>query len=324
MRQGRHRPSGASRLVGWLAGALLLVAILYAGLAGVSAAREGGPGTTPDYTSAGPVARPALDPPAGGPLAPDHPAVVAPGADYAFDDHFVHVPARLAAPARVLVVLHGMGGAGREMCDSVRAWSDREGWVVVGPTFAYGDWTDPSQVAREEPRLVPRLARILDELPARLGRPLDTRVVLFGFSRGGQVAERFALVYPERVRGVVVLAAGTYTLPLREAIVDGEAVPLRYPFGVADLAERFGRDLDLAALRQVPFWIGVGAADNQPGLPAPWTPYLGDGRVERARRFAAALEGLGITARVQEFPGVGHELSEGERDAALAFVRALP
>jgi pimeloyl-ACP methyl ester carboxylesterase len=138
------------------------------------------------------------------------------------------------------------------------------------------------------------------------------------------MAHRFAMVYPERVKGVVILAAGTYTLPLREAAVGGETVALRYPLGAADLRERFGRDLDLDALRRVPFWIGVGAEDRGTGLPALWTPLLGDGRVERAHRFAAALQSQAIPVHVAEFPGVGHDVGEAERDAALGFISTLP
>ena len=244
------------------------------------------------------------------------------GEDFVFDDYFVHVPAGLVEPARVLVVLHGMGGAGRDMCDSVRAWADRERWMLVGPTFGYGDWTDPEQVAREGPRLIPRLAQILDELPTKIGRAIQPRVALYGFSRGGQMAHRFAMLYPQRVQTVAILAAGTYTLPLRETTLGSERVALRYPLGAADWQERFGRDLDVGALRGIRFWIGVGADDREPGLPAPWTPYLGDGRVERAHRFAEILQGADVAVQVTEFPGVGHDISDAERDAALAFLTA--
>jgi hypothetical protein len=130
------------------------------------------------------------------------------------------------------------------------------------------------------------------------------------------------MLYPQRVQAVAILAAGTYTLPLRETTVGSQTVALRYPLGAADLPERFGRDLDVGALRGVAFWIGIGADDRQPGLPAPWTPYLGDGRVERAHRFAAILETLNVAVQVAEFPGVGHDVSDAERDAALAFLAA--
>ena len=75
--------------------------------------------------------------------------------EFTVEDYFVHVPHGVSDPAPVLVALHGMGGTGPGACDGVRSWADREGWVLVGPTFAYGDWTNPEQVAREGPSYLP-------------------------------------------------------------------------------------------------------------------------------------------------------------------------
>jgi predicted esterase len=296
-----------------------------------------------DGTSAAVLARPARDPspadspPVAGSLSTDAtggPAVASPppaapepspAQDLVFDDYYVHVPPGVKAPAPVLVALHGMGGTGRGMCDSVRAWSDREGWVLVGPTFAYGDWTNPAAVAAEGPRFLPRLAQILDELPTQTGVAVQPRAALYGFSRGAQLAARFAMLYPDRVRGAVIMSGGTYTLPLRETTASGTAQPLPYPFGVADVQQRFGRDADLDALRGVSFWIGVGADDNDPSaVPAQWSQYIGNTRVERARRFAETLRALQVPVEHTEFPGLGHDVNEVEHDQALAWVRGLP
>src|SRR5581483_10428618 len=277
---------------------LLVIAALLLGLAGRSGAPRpaAAAAVARDGLSPGVPARPALDPPPAAPAvvipipaaadpsaaAPPPPPAPSPAQDLAFDDYFIHVPPGVADPAPVLVALHGMGGDGRGMCDGVRAWADREGWVLVGPTFPYGDWTDPANVANEGPRFLPRLAAILDEAPAKIGHAVQPRVVLYGFSRGAQLAARFALLYPERVRGVVVMSGGTYTLPLRATTVGDATQPLPYPFGVADVAQRFGRDANLDALRSVPFWIGVGAEDNDPtAVPTQWGPYIGATRVER-------------------------------------------
>jgi predicted esterase len=257
------------------------------------------------------------------PAAPSSTAASEPAQDLTFGDYYIHVPAGIKDPAPVLVALHGIGGDGRSSCDGVRAWADRQGWVLVGPTFAYGDWTNPDAVAGESPRLLPRLAAILDELPERIGHPVESRVALYGFSRGAQLAERFALLYPGRVRAAVLMSAGTYTLPLPEATVDGRTRSLPYPLGVADVAGRFGRDVDLNTFRRVPFWVGVGSEDNDPNaVPAQWTPYLGNTRVERARQFAAILRGLGVSVQQTEFPGLGHEIGDSEHDQALAWITA--
>jgi predicted esterase len=322
------------------ASALLVLAALYLGLAGGANAPRAAVAApvARDGASTAMVARPVLDPPSGSPAVaivvpvPAQPAAAAPPApepspaqDLVFDDYYVHVPPGVGAPAPVLVALHGMGGTGPGMCDGVRAWSDREGWVLVGPTFAYGDWTNPTAVANEEPRFLPRLAQILDEVPAKTGVAVQPRFVLYGFSRGAQLAARFAMLYPDRVRGAVIMSGGTYTLPLRETTVSGSTQPLTYPFGVADVRQRFGRDADVDAFRGVPFWIGVGAEDNDPSaVPPQWGPYIGNTRVERARRFAETLRGLQVPVQETEFPGLGHDIGDAEHDQALAWVRTLP
>jgi len=57
-------------------------------------------------------------------------------------------------PLQVLFALHGMGGNGTDFGNSLAAQADAHGWLIVAPTFKYGDWTDPAQITREDPALV--------------------------------------------------------------------------------------------------------------------------------------------------------------------------
>ena len=128
------------------------------------------------------------------------------------------------------MILHGMGGTGPQIADGfIQAATDR-GWLVVAPTFAYGDWQDPQQVAREDPTLAFQIVQVLDALPGQTGYRTRSRAMFFGFSRGAQLAHRFAFFYPERVRGVFALAAGTYTIPW---LSDGKS-RLNLPYGLGD------------------------------------------------------------------------------------------
>jgi predicted esterase len=259
--------------------------------------------------------------------APPRPApLVEPSSEFLLGDYFVHIPPRIDGRLEVLVALHGMGGEGHAFCQSLLGRTDGERWVVVAPTFGYGDWRDPAQITREEStRFIPRLHQFLEELPARTGLDLEPRVALFGFSRGAQLAERFAMVYPEQTQGVAMMSAGTYTLPWNAADVAGRAVQLTYPFGTADLSERFGRPFDAAALQRVPFWIGVGAEDRNPAdLPRQWDPYLGNTRVARAENMAAQLAALGVPVQLNVFPGVGHALTDEVGTGAMDFIATLP
>jgi len=189
-------------------------------------------------------------------------------------DVFVSVPpgAGAAQPLQVLVALHGMGGDGATFSRELLASAAVNNWVVVAPTFAYRDYLDPALVRADDAAFLPRLAAILDGLPARTGLTLRPRVLLYGFSRGAQTAQRFATVYPERVLGVAALSAGAYTLPL--AFAPDDIRPLAFPFGIADEEPLFGHPFDPAAFRRVSFLIAVGGRDtNAADVPHAWDPY---------------------------------------------------
>jgi poly(3-hydroxybutyrate) depolymerase len=217
-----------------------------------------------------------------------------------------------------------MGGAGEDFGRTIHAWTDAQGWVVVAPTFRYGDWRDPAQVTREASEHLPRMAAILDLLPEIAGLPVQSQVLLYGYSRGGQTANRFALAFPERVAGAALISSGTYTLPSAAFRGEGDATALRFPYGIANLSELVGRSFDAEAFTRVPFWIGVGARDSDPAdVPHQWDPYIGDDRVERAQRFAAWLDEVGARAQVQVFPGVGHGEHEAVRAGAMGFLAGV-
>jgi hypothetical protein len=132
-------------------------------------------------------------------------------------------------------------------------------------------------------------------------------------------------VYPEKTHGVAAMAGGTWTLPLNATEVEGRQVPLAYPFGAADLRERFGRDLDVAALGRIPFWVGVGDNDRDPAeVPRQWDAYLGNTRVARAQTIAQRLAEIGAPVGFTLFPGVGHVLTDDMQARALDFLAALP
>lgn len=237
------------------------------------------------------------------------------------EDFTVHVPAGAREPLTVLVALHGMGGTGEDFSAPLYTLTDSLGWAVVAPTFAYGDWRDPAQITREETRNLPRLAAFLDRLPEIVEMQVKPEVLAYGFSRGGQAAQRFALVFPDRVAGVAVASSGTYTLPVRAFGAAETAAALPFPYGMADCPELFGRRFDTERLSRIPFWIGIGGRDSDPvDVPRQWDPYLGDDRLERAGRFAQSLRGAGVNVEVMEFANIGHAETDELRAAAIRFL----
>jgi pimeloyl-ACP methyl ester carboxylesterase len=214
---------------------------------------------------------------------------------------------------QVLIALHGMGGVGSDFGGALAQQADAHGWLIVAPTIAYGDWTDPLQITREDPALIAWLSDYVRHLGERTGYRVEPQVLLFGHSRGAQLALRFTEVHPEQVTAVAAVSAGTYTLPFSRDRQTGEM--LRFPFGVADLAAADGgQAFNARRFESVPVWIGVGGADDHVGdVPAAWDPYLGDDRVERATTFAQALQDMGADVALTVFPNADHTLTDDMR-----------
>jgi pimeloyl-ACP methyl ester carboxylesterase len=236
---------------------------------------------------------------------------------------FLRTPRDVApgTPLQVLVALHGMGGTGDQIAGRVLAEAERNHWLLVAPTINYGDWTDPKQVAREDPLLIEWLANYIDRLPATLGVQVRPRVLLLGHSRGAQLAHRFALFQPQRVLAVAALAAGTYTLPL-ERSAEGNAIG--FPFGVSDMTSVAGHSFSRTEfIEDTQFWLGVGSEDTNPNdLPRAWDEYLGTTRVQRAHVFQAALHQLGARSVLVAFRGERHVLSSDMAASACTFLRS--
>ena len=235
------------------------------------------------------------------------------------------VAPQVPAASTAVLVLHGMDDNGVALATTVLPYLGgpaAQDWVVIAPTIPYGDWRTPARVAQEDLQLLPRLARLLDQAPAETGVALPERVLVFGFSRGAQVALRFALLFPERTQAVAAAAAGTYTLPLPAVrTATGRTLPAPLPFGVADLPQRAGRTVDVAQLGQVPVWLGVGANDNRDAdVPREWDPFIGANRVQRAQRFGAILAQLGVPVQVVVVPGAAHQLTEALLAPAMEYL----
>jgi pimeloyl-ACP methyl ester carboxylesterase len=282
------------------------------GLGLVPGLRQAGDGRMAE--AAGPGFALTVNPPAeiAAPSTPSHPA------------YTVYTPQSLvgAPPSPVTVlVLHGMGGNGPGMAAAVLPAARAQGWTVVAPTIPYGEWRDPAQLTREELGQQPLLASLLDAVPAETGVELGQRVLIFGFSRGAQTAMRFAMLYPDRVLAVAACSAGTYTLPAATVkTASGGTMPAPLPFGVADMEQQVGHRLDAARFAAVRFLIGVGANDNREGdVPRQWDPFVGKTRVERAERFAASLNELGIPTKMVVVPGMGHELTPPMVEQVTSF-----
>ncbi len=223
-----------------------------------------------------------------------------------------------ATPQQVLVALHGMGGSGELFSRDLVEQADHYGWLLVAPTIDYGDWRDPTQVAKEDPKLIAALVDYIDQLPQITGFSVRKRVLLLGHSRGAQLAHRYAEFRPDKVLAVAALSAGTYTLPLAS---EAQGKGLSFPFGTKDLEKYGGRAFDQTRFEGVEFWLGVGGEDTNPNdIPRQWDAYEGNTRVQRAQSFEKAARQLGATAILKVFGGTKHEFTPEMRSAACTFL----
>jgi predicted esterase len=238
-------------------------------------------------------------------------------------DLYVHLPpgAALHQPLRVLLVLHGMGGHGEKFASSFIADAERNNWVLVAPTLPYSrDYMDPNQLRVEDLQLGHALHSALDELPGRLGLKLRRHALIFGFSRGAQLAHRFAFFHPDHVETIAAVAAGSYTMPEMNNASAGKSI-LAFPYGVGDLQQQMGESVNWSTFKKISFWVAVGEKDNRPNeVPRAFDPYGGKTRLERARSFEAALVALGMDAHLVVFANTDHEVTAEMRKQAIQFM----
>ena len=215
-------------------------------------------------------------------------------------------------PLQVLLALHGMGSNGEEFSRDLIEQADHYHWLIVAPTIAYGNWMDPSVVAREDPLLIKALSDYVDQLPQLTGFKVRRQMLVLGHSRGAQLAHRFAEFRPDRVLAVAALSAGTYTLPSSTG---------SFPYGIKDLAQYAGRAFDAAGFEGVQFWVGVGGQDTNPAdLPRQWDAYEGTTRLQRAQAFEAAMQKMGASSVLRVFGDARHEVTGEMRTAACQFL----
>lgn len=219
-----------------------------------------------------------------------------------------------------LLALHGISRDATALWQAFAPLAAAQGRALLVPRFSGQDWPQFQQIGRSRPDLV-----LLDLLQqAGLG---GERVDLFGFSGGGQLAHRFAMLYPHRVRTLHLAAPGWYTLPDMGAA---------WPLGLGQKPGGRLRSFDAAALSRlqlrrylglkVRLWVGAQDLDRDASLrqTAELDRLQGLTRVDRAtsfeKAFSRAARAHGITPDIglTVLPGCGHDFTDCARKGDLA------
>ncbi len=209
----------------------------------------------------------------------------------------------------LLVAVHGISRNAEAHARAFHETARRCGWTVMAPLFDATRYPDYQRLGRRGRRADLGLLAALADLEARRGRPVR-RFSLFGFSGGAQFAHRFALAWPHLVDVLLLAAAGWYTMPDPD---------LRYPYGLAPCRRLPDLVFRLEPFLRRPIRVFVGSEDIERDETVRSGSRLdalqGTNRLERARRWCAALEtaahrrGLAVDVVLQLLPGAGHDFA---------------
>jgi poly(3-hydroxybutyrate) depolymerase len=225
----------------------------------------------------------------------------------------LYVPSTLQQddPPDLVVAMHGTGRAFTSYRDAFADFGRWNNCIILCPLFPVGVLGDGNRdgfkyMQEADIRYDRVLLSIVEEVGEHYGIDVG-RFALFGYSGGGHFAHRFLMFHPERLWAASIGAPGSVTLldPSRDWWV-----------GIRNVKERFGIEIDPAAMARVPVQMIVGAADletweithREGGRN--WMPGANDAgrtRPERLDSLRRSFEAQGIKVRFDLVPNVPHD-----------------
>lgn len=208
------------------------------------------------------------------------------------------------------VIVHGTGRTATQYRDRFAAFAERHRCIILAPLFPVGlivpgDLTNYKRIEFHGMRFDLILLSMVEEVRAKY-RVRPGGFLMYGYSGGGQFAQRFFLLHPGQLRAVSIGAPGVVTLLNSD---------YDWWVGCRDMQARFGIAPDLAAMRQVAVQTVIGSADTAtweitiPRSSALWmegAELQGETRIDRIAALARSFEAQGIRVRQDVVPGVAH------------------
>lgn len=245
----------------------------------------------------------------------------------------------------LLVNIHGTRRNLSAIYGDLKTFADTTPCAILAPLFPAGiegpnDLDSYKKLKSKSFRSDLALLSMLEEVATRWPNIDTGKVFLMGFSGGGQFAQRFLYLYPERLAAVSIGAPGKVTL------LDDEQ---KWPKGVQNIQKAFNRAIDIDAAKKVDIQFVVGSKDTEShggkdfrvwqekmktkakGAGSDGETGLAD-NVEHANNGQGRLGTLqnlqlqwrhkGIETRLDVVEGVGHS-ADGVRDCVLEYLAPL-
>ena len=207
-------------------------------------------------------------------------------------EYFCCGPSSSGQPAGIVVAIHGISRQAREQIEAHAALAGFANHIIIAPVFSRESFPDYQRLGISQRRLQPRadlaLQDVLSDIRRLYNLPETAPIILSGYSGGAQFAQRYALACPEQVNALILGAPGWYTLPIADR---------KFPYGLKDYEQIFGRPFPATTWISVPTLIVVGVDDTQRDEAlriSDWLDYVqGPHRRARAESYLAILHHLG-------------------------------
>ncbi len=191
------------------------------------------------------------------------------------------VPGELDPALPPLVSVHGISRNAEEHARAFAVVAARQRRLLIAPHFDELRFDGFQRLARGTEEAIENLWCDVEGFVGFSLGPVD----MIGFSGGAQFAHRYAMLNPQRVNSLILVAAGWYTFPSERE---------RFPYGIKREGRR-GRRCSENLLRflEIPTLVLVGAEDNQRDSSLRRKPDIdmkqGINRIERACRWTCAF-----------------------------------
>ncbi len=226
--------------------------------------------------------------------------------------YYVDVPSQykeeVERKGEILVIIHGTG---RRVQDELNLFRKNMGDQValLAPLLPAGlidedDFNHYKLISYKGIRYDYILIQMINEMVLRYPGLDGRRVLMYGYSGGGQYCNRFFYLHPEHLKAVALSAPG------RSTYLDET---LEYTWGIKDWEQIFEKKVDREALASIPVQLSVGDLDLDEIGDAPY----GTTRVARTQALFENFKQQGLDVQFDFIPGINHY---GPTDLRLSVV----